>query len=94
MEPTVIYNPSYKGQEANLHYEGDIFLPEADWRNKTLLDVMLLMCKILVEVCFDFKSIQVLSYWSLALPIIEEGNMLPVFQQLQLYCMFRAKLSI
>lgn len=62
-----------------MHFEADTLLPEAHWSNKTLLDVALLMCKILVEVWFDLKSIQVLSYWSLALLIIGEGNTLPLF---------------
>lgn len=35
-EPTVIYNPSYKEQEANLHY-GDMYLPKAHWSNKALV---------------------------------------------------------
>lgn len=36
------------------------------------------MHRILVEVCFVLKSIQVLCYWSLALLIIGAGNTLPI----------------
>lgn len=42
--------------------------------NKALLVVGLLVYNILAEVCFVLKSFQVLSYWSLALSLIEEGN--------------------
>lgn len=81
-----------KETEANLNYEGNMLLLE-DHLSKKPSVVVLLVCKILVEVCFDLKNTQVLSYWNLVLLTNGEGSTLPVFPATKILPLFTAKLS-